>query len=1246
MFCSNKCQNKFCYTWCKTCLRAFFPIRQLNLHHSIGATADLVKRTSVNSNFIYCLQEPYVVRNRLAYFPAGMRPLAGADRPRAAIWGSRGVNLWLVQEYSSVDICTVLWRPPGRGTPDIMVASLYLDITGTGEDFFPKEFVALVRHCQGNNIPLLVCMDSNAHSTLWGKDNNKRGEQLEEFMFGNGLRLENVGTRPTFQARGTETTIDITLTLNLDLVRDWRVSDVATLSDHMQIEFELELSGREQPKVVRNLRKADWGIFREEMTQQAASRKPLPIRWTRSRLDEEAGLLNNDISKALKRSCPRLRVRKDHKRSVEWTEEAAKARRIAKAKLRLAKRTKKDEDWTAYITAKLNFRSAFRRSRDKNWKTFSSDVTDVKTVARLHKIAQGEENRTLGLLTKDDGRPTTGPSDTLGLLFDVHFPGSAPATGPTKGQLVGSVTVEDFDKEEVTFITAQKVKAAMASFGSWKAAGPDEIKPVVLQNLGADTVDRIVCMFKACLLLNYTPTFWRTSKVVFIPKQGKDDYRKAKSFRPISLTSFLFKTLERVVLWELEATTLRGNPLSRNQHAFRRGSSTESALSDMVDQIERSILRGEHAMGVFLDIQGAFDNLPTDVAVRGMRDHNLPPVIINWYAHYLDNRFAEAEVKGESAGRALTRGTPQGGVLSPLVWNLSFDSLLNLFQGSVSIKGFADDAALLICGFDLPVMQQLMQQAINMAVDWGRDNGLTFGAAKTVAVLFSRARKLKLPTKLKVMDTEIPYSESAKYLGIVLDRKLNFQLHIDEKVKRAKYQLLKFRQAIGKLWGPLPYLTRWTYTGIVRPMVLYGALVWGQHAERRVLPLSRLQRLAAGALTHVRQSAPTAGLEIICHLMPLDLLAQREGAMAALRVKSRNPTRWDGLALDSRGRPNGKYGHLRWAENVLDDAGATGLQLDSVAHRHNWDKLYAVDKETFGWGNLTEAPDLTVATDGSKIGDDIGWGFQIRRGGSVIASDRGRLGKWATVFQSEITAIDKACDTLLELEGTSAFFFVDSQAALLALDKNYVTQNLVSSCIAKLNRLGGKMSVHLRWVKAHVGHDINEAADSLAKEGGRLNLIPAPIPVSRAVFKQLLGAHVEKLWDLRWRTYFGAKETKIWFPHPNKKSALALIRESDRGLLCKVIQAVTGHCYLNYHHNVRVAKLPMEEAKCRFCGYIKETPFHVIASCDAFWRQRQDAFLQVSLSECPDWKPKQLLRFLAEPSMEWAWKLRGAEQRL
>jgi len=75
------------------------------------------------------------------------------------------------------------------------------------------------------------------------------------------------------------------------------------------------------------------------------------------------------------------------------------------------------------------------------------------------------------------------------------------------------------------------------------------------------------------LALGYITSAWSRARVVFIPKTGKKDITNHKSFRPISLTSFLLKTIEKLVDYRIRSTVLRHSPLQPTQHAYRAGRS-------------------------------------------------------------------------------------------------------------------------------------------------------------------------------------------------------------------------------------------------------------------------------------------------------------------------------------------------------------------------------------------------------------------------------------------------------------------------------------------------------------------------------------------------------------------------------------------------------------------------------------------------------------------------------------------------
>ena len=101
-------------------------------------------------------------------------------------------------------------------------------------------------------------------------------------------------------------------------------------------------------------------------------------------------------------------------------------------------------------------------------------------------------------------------------------------------------------------------------------------------------------------------------KVIFIPKPSRDYYDLAKSFRPISLTSFLLKTMERIIDQHIRTGPLKRFPLHETQHAYQKSKSCETALHDLVSRIEVALDCKIFAFGTFLDVEGVFDNASFD----------------------------------------------------------------------------------------------------------------------------------------------------------------------------------------------------------------------------------------------------------------------------------------------------------------------------------------------------------------------------------------------------------------------------------------------------------------------------------------------------------------------------------------------------------------------------------------------------------------------------------------------------------
>jgi hypothetical protein len=138
-------------------------------------------------------------------------------------------------------------------------------------------------------------------------------------------------------------------------------------------------------------------------------------------------------------------------------------------------------------------------------------------------------------------------------------------------------------------VTYRRVDWAIYSFAPYKSQGVDGIFPALLQQAQEVVIPHLVRIFRACLATGYVPAIWRQVKAVFIPKPGRNTYSGPRDYRPISLTSFLLKTMERLVDRYLRDEALATAPLHSNQHAYQAGKSVETALHQLIVQVEKAL---------------------------------------------------------------------------------------------------------------------------------------------------------------------------------------------------------------------------------------------------------------------------------------------------------------------------------------------------------------------------------------------------------------------------------------------------------------------------------------------------------------------------------------------------------------------------------------------------------------------------------------------------------------------------------
>ena len=252
-----------------------------------------------------------------------------------------------------------------------------------------------------------------------------------------------------------------------------------------------------------------------------------------------------------------------------------------------------------------------------------------------------------------------------------------------------------------------------------------------------------MCIRDSCIALHFTPTAWKNSTIIFIPKPGKTSYTDPKSFRPISLSNYQLKALEKLCVWNTDEI-LTANPLSIQQHGFQRGKCTDSAISKTVTYIEQSLDKNKQCLASFLDIKGAFDTICPQYIRKSLKAKGINKDLVEWYYNYITHRNIEFKNNDFEITGTIDMDFPQGGVCSAKFWIIAFDYALNIINTDLTEgQGFADDLCILTQGTDINVMQHRMQTVLNQLVAKILEANLTFSPNKTVAMIFSPKKSKK-----------------------------------------------------------------------------------------------------------------------------------------------------------------------------------------------------------------------------------------------------------------------------------------------------------------------------------------------------------------------------------------------------------------------------------------------------------------------------------------------------------------------
>lgn len=245
---------------------------------------------------------------------------------------------------------------------------------------------------------------------------------------------------------------------------------------------------------------------------------------------------------------------------------------------------------------------------------------------------------------------------------------------------------------------------------AWKA---------VKQNKGAAGVDRISTDRYADDLQNRLDHLMKNLKTrdayqtlplkrVYIPKAGSD------KLRPLGIPTVDARIAQEVIRQLIDP--IFDKQFHDDSYGFRAGRGCHQAVGRVLEYIEDG-----HKVVVDIDIKGFFDNIPHEVIMTMLRaeiaDGNILDIL---------EKFLSSGVMEDGKRVPTIKGTPQGGVISPLLANIVLNYLdWQLAEQGYKFVRYADDIVILV------KTKQEAENALDLTKKVLKDLGLETSPEKT-----------------------------------------------------------------------------------------------------------------------------------------------------------------------------------------------------------------------------------------------------------------------------------------------------------------------------------------------------------------------------------------------------------------------------------------------------------------------------------------------------------------------------------
>jgi len=331
----------------------------------------------------------------------------------------------------------------------------------------------------------------------------------------------------------------------------------------------------------------------------------------------------------------------------------------------------------------------------------------------------------------------------------------------------------------------------------------------------------------------------------------------------------------------------RNEIIDSRQFGFRNFHSTIHPLLITKNYIETELKNKKYVCLIALDLLKAFECVKTDGCMQNkISYYSQNKNITNWVDSYYSDRVQYPKWENCNSGKVNNHeiSIVQGSSLGPKLFNLYINDLPKISNLQTIL--FADDSNFLLSNKNPETLKNQVNEELEKIKDYFNCNGLSVSIKKTSFMIFTPKNKKKVKLDVKIGLDSIQESKEIKFLGVIIDNKLNFSPHFNkvyDSVKKGLNGLIMVKNQLNQT-AKLK-----VYHSLIHSHLDYCAMIWISNISKKQLNMLKvIQKKAIRIVYGKKYNAHTGDLFQSSGVTKVENIFERDSALMTFKYQNRS----------------------------------------------------------------------------------------------------------------------------------------------------------------------------------------------------------------------------------------------------------------------------------------------------------------------------------------------------------------------